>query len=151
MGLFGTYQITRGIGGRICRRNVVCAGRADRHVIVFVFDVPYFEAWINLARRTGLGKIVVVQACNRTRFGQTVNIAPGDLDAEARPPLLTDFWREGRATNGSELSKAPLLRLIVGRIGDECEHRSQQIRQRCPRSEEHTSELQSLMRISYAV
>src|SRR3546814_7015011 len=96
-GLFGPSPITLEHDVRIAGTNDDLAGRSDRHVIVFVIDDPNFEAWINLARRTGLGKIVVVQACNRTRFGQTVNIAPGDL-----------------------------------------------------RSEEHTSELQSLMRISYA-
>src|SRR3546814_2268014 len=36
-------------------------------------------------------------------------------------------------------------------VGDRAPHRRLPARQRVPRSEEHTSELQSLMRISYAV
>src|SRR3546814_13890335 len=105
-GLFAPSPITLEHDVRIAGTNDDLAGRSDRHVIVFVIDDPNFEAWSNLARSTGLGTIVVVKACTRTRFGPTVNIAPGDLDAEARPPILTAFGREGHAATDSELSNA---------------------------------------------
>src|SRR3546814_20644274 len=66
-GLFGPSPITLEHDVRIAGTNDDLAGRSDRHVIVFVIDDPNFEAWINLARRTGLGNIVVVTACNRYR------------------------------------------------------------------------------------
>src|SRR3546814_2964897 len=44
-----------------------------------------------------------------------------------------------------------VVRLIVGRHVGSSVGRSRRIQRRFPRSEEHTSELQSLMRISYAV
>src|SRR3546814_2824842 len=56
-----------------------------------------------------------------------------------------------RAT-GPALVRVELGHVVVGQLGEQHEAAGGQVgRERHPRSEEHTSELQSLMRISYAV
>src|SRR3546814_7557251 len=55
------------------------------------------------------------------------------------------------ANEGADLTEAALGRVITSYQGSEAVAESIARRPNLPRSEEHTSELQSLMRISYAV
>src|SRR3546814_8129892 len=66
-------------------------------------------------------------------------------------PLLVDLGERGASVAGFDGSSA-MIRLARERLGDEADLQVADLTQPLPyRSEEHTSELQSLMRISYAV
>src|SRR3546814_10848225 len=65
-----------------------------------------------------------------------------------QPPRPAAFLRRGRARDGHMLWPAD----DDAAVGRQCRRgRERRVRPRIHRSEEHTSELQSLMRISYAV
>src|SRR3546814_6774140 len=85
-------------------------------------------------------------------------VAPGELLVETTQPALeTDVakldWRrrELQAAADSELGGDMVKRRISQLEIDEADHRLPNERQRQGRSEKHTTELQSLIRTSYAV
>src|SRR3546814_2363138 len=71
-------------------------------------------------------------------FARLTHLLPGQRNLHVRLPHVAATGPEGVIT--AVVGRTP--EIVVCTI-----HR----RERCPRSEEHTSELQSLMRISYAV
>src|SRR3546814_10882795 len=85
-----------------------------------------------------------------------IALARSDLGVGVQQTRIRQrFRRHARAVGVAKPRKAIVERQLIegnghGRVllagGDHCSRRS-----RCRRSEEHTSELQSLMRISYAV
>src|SRR3546814_5433281 len=86
-----------------------------------------------------------------TRFPYTTLFRSEVPDLVLDEPLL-DVGHHPQAELGGE--QAGVLTLVL--LEDVCLHGAADVgqgvrRQRCARSEEHTSELQSLMRISYAV
>src|SRR3546814_6905870 len=65
--------------------------------------------------------------------------------------LYPDRHIPGRVSHGHLRNGSPCPRHFLGRVDSICEARTASRRGSGCRSEEHTSELQSLMRISYAV
>src|SRR3546814_3125064 len=76
---------------------------------------------------------------------------PRSTRTDTRFPYTTLF-RSAEPPAGAGLSRWPVAALADPRGGDDdVRHSRSPLRFASPRSEEHTSELQSLMRISYAV
>src|SRR3546814_10638065 len=83
-------------------------------------------------------------------------IAHGHIRTTDEPACRLSFRPALRITRmakrNADLRRQRALERLVGRLGDGLEHgRRPTFGQRMERSEEHTSELQSLMRNSYAV
>src|SRR3546814_1562320 len=72
--------------------------------------------------------------------------SPPPLEIPLLPPPLTPSWANGRRPRATASSRSPAA---ANRSAAACSNRTAFAPTR--RSEEHTSELQSLMRISYAV
>src|SRR3546814_8307981 len=77
---------------------------------------------------------------------------PGHPDAGQREQVVRDLWQgEGcRIRRHRKVARDARLRTLSERPRGQEDHRRAH-EDRDPRSEEHTSELQSLMRIAYAV
>src|SRR3546814_8713367 len=99
-------------------------------------------------------RVEVLRGPQGTRYGQ--GSAGGVFIFRTRDPNLEDFEFSGEASFGQTRGATGLNYEIAGAVSvplvkDKLAVRISGGHSRNPRSEEHTSELQSLMRISYAV
>src|SRR3546814_5421832 len=95
------------------------------------------------------------EAVNRSKKFALEFVANREIESERRFDIgvghPTGQWRSGKAAGGDHLVRD----VLSDKARIQSVHHRTLVREgeivACPRSEEHTSELQSLMRISYAV
>src|SRR3546814_2698969 len=96
---------------------------------------------------------VVVQARDQVLAGQFADVTPGVDQRALQRRVAEAIAQRGGVLDLDEIQRA--ARLLRDRLAQPLQHRRARVqsgdRMATVRSEEHTSELQSLMRISYAV